>query len=355
MFMAILAIILTLVLVVGIHEAGHALAARILGIRIQKISIGFGRPLIQWTSKSGCDWIWAMWPLGGYVQLLNSRSSPVAPEDYSDCFDKKPVWVRIVVLLAGAAANVVTAGLAFLLVFYLGFNYRPAQVESVQPSSVAAQAGILAGDKLVAVDDYPTPSWQEIGMQLVIFWGKKDVKVRVDRDGQMRDVGLDLSAVKFAGQDRSLLAALGIKPNLDVARQTLSSFSLREAAGRAQGIMIHLLYFFLMIIKQLVTGVIPFSILLGPLGIFAASVSSLTQGLVVFLYFVGSLSLAVALINLFPIPGLDGGSVVYALIEKVRSKPVSVAMEVLLHRLVVIVFVIFLIQLVMNDLARFVG
>ena len=81
-------------------------------------------------------------------------------------------------------------------------------------------------------------------------------------------------------------------------------------------------------------------------------VASFLQGLVVFLYFISSLSFAVALINLFPIPGLDGGSIMYALIEKIRGKPVSVGMEVLLHRLIFIVFCLVLVQLLLNDLQR---
>lgn len=107
-----------------------------------------------------------------------------------------------------------------------------------------------------------------------------------------------------------------------------------------------------MILKQLLTGVIPFSVLLGPLGIFAASVASFTQGVAVFLFFIATLSFAVAVINLFPIPGLDGGSIVYALIEKVRGKAVSVPMELLLHRLVFIIFCVLLVHLLMNDLQR---
>lgn len=107
-----------------------------------------------------------------------------------------------------------------------------------------------------------------------------------------------------------------------------------------------------MVLKQLFSGLIPFSALLGPIGIFAASVASLTQGVVVFMFFIATLSLAVAVINLFPIPGLDGGSIVYALIEKIRGKPVSVAMELLLHRLVFIVFCVVLVHLLMNDLQR---
>lgn len=356
MVMAFIAIIFTLILVVGIHEAGHALAARLFKVHIKKISIGFGRPLVQWTSKSGCEWIWAMWPLGGYVALLNSRVSPVAAEEYPFCFDKKPVWQRIIILLSGAVANLITAWFAFAFVFYMGINYKLPQVQTVQSGSIAAQAGIMANDQFIAINGFSTPSWQDVGMQLVILWGNKKVDITLKHSElqELKQVSIDLSQIKFSGKENSLLSVLGVVPELSAATTGLKrSSSLMQAMYDSNNAILQLFYFFIMILKQLVTGIIPFSILLGPLGVFAVSVASLTQGMVVFFYFIASLSLAVALVNLFPVPGLDGGSILYALIEKVRGKPVSVAMEVLLHRLMTIFFVLLLVNLLVNDLTRY--
>ncbi|CAM2856803.1 M50 family metallopeptidase [Legionella worsleiensis] len=355
MVMAIIAILFTLILVVGIHEAGHAWAAHIFRVKIKKISIGFGKPLIQWKSASGCDWIWALWPLGGYVQLLNSRISSVPEKIHNSCFDKKPIWVRVVILLSGALANLITAWFAFVLVFYIGMNYRQPVVQSVQPNSIAAKAGIAPGDQFIAIDGYSTLSWQDVGMQLVILWGKGEVNIALQHPkGQsLKNVTINLSQIKFSGTERSLLASLGMTPDLSASSAVMRSSSLAHALSQANHAMVHLFYFFLMILKQLLTGSIPFAILLGPLGLFAASVASLMQGVVVFFYFIAYLSCAVALVNLFPIPGLDGGSIVYALVEKIRGKPVSIAMELLLHRLMVILFAVALVQLLMNDVQRF--
>ncbi|BCA96556.1 peptidase [Legionella antarctica] len=353
MLMVLLAIILTLILVVGIHEGGHALVARFFHVKIQKISIGFGKPLLQWQSKGGCNWIWAIWPLGGYVQLLNTRITPVDPKEYPLCFDKKPVWVRILILLAGAFANLMTAWLAFVLVFYLGISYKMPQIHSVQANSIAAQGGVLAGDQFIAIAGYPTPSWQEVGMQLVISWGSKEVKVTMKQaDQKLKEITLDLSQIKFTGRENSLLASLGISPNLSAASSVKRASSILEAMQQANTVIVHLIHFFMMILKQLFSGVIPFAILLGPIGLFAASVASLKQGIVVFLFFIASFSLAVAVVNLFPLPGLDGGSILYSIIEKIRGKPISVAMEVLLYQLLFIVFCLLLVHLLMNDLAR---
>lgn len=354
MFLAIIAIILTLLLVVGIHEGGHALVARYFKVKIKKVSIGFGKPLLHWQSSGGCEWVWAVFPLGGYVQLENTRISPVAQSEYSGCFDKKPVWQRILILLAGAGANIITAWFALILVYLIGLNYTVPQIQFVQPDSVAAQAGIVAGDQLLAIAGHDTPSWNDVGMQLVIFWGKQKVPMTVSRnDGkELKEVTLDLSHIQFRGLKANLLTRLGMEPNLSAAHSTLHASSIGEAIHQANRIIVNMFYFFLIIFKQLFSGVIPFSMLLGPLSVFAASVASLTQGIVVFMFFIATLSLAVALVNLFPIPGLDGGSIVYAVIEKIRGKSVSVAMELLLHRLVFIVFCMVLVHLLMNDLQR---
>ena len=263
-----------------------------------------------------------MWPLGGYVQLLNTRITPVDPTEYPVCFDKKPVWIRILILLAGAFANLITAWLAFALVFYLGISYKLPQIQSVQATSAAAQAGILAGDQFIAVAGYPTPSWQEVGMELVILWGNKDVKITLKQaDQQLKDVTLDLSQIKFTGREKSLLASMGISPNLSAASSVMRSSSFLDAMQRANTAVVHMIKFFMMILKQLFSGVMPFAILLGPIGIFAASIASLKQGVVVFIFFIASFSLAVAVVNLFPVPGLDGGSILYGIIEKFAVNP----------------------------------
>ncbi|QMT59282.1 RIP metalloprotease [Legionella sp. PC997] len=353
MFLAIIAIILTLILVVGIHEGGHALVARIFSVKIKKISIGFGKPLLVWQSRSGCEWVWAFFPLGGYVQLENTRISPVDPKDHSVCFDKKPIWQRILILLAGAVANLITAWFAFILVYSIGLTYTMPEIKEVLPNSTAAQKGMLPGDKFKSINGSATPTWSDVGMSLVTLWGKDNIPVTLIRaDGQESNTTLDLSHQQFHGTKISLLTELGIKPNLSAPKNTLRASSLMDAIHKTNAFMGNMVYFFLMILKQLLTGVIPFSVLLGPLGIFAASVASLTQGMVVFLFFIASLSLAVAVVNLFPIPGLDGGSIVYALIEKVRGKAVSVPMELLLHRLAFIIFCVLLVHLIMNDLQR---
>jgi regulator of sigma E protease len=353
MILAVVAIIFTLLLVVGIHEAGHALVAWFFQVKIQKISIGFGRALLSWRSRSGCDWVFAMWPLGGYVQLLNTRISPVPKKEQVFCFDKKPIWIRVLILLAGPVFNLIMAWLLFVLVFSLGISYRVPQIASVQANSIAAQAGVQAGDRLISINEHITSSWQDVGMELLFSWGKKEVPVVLRQSNQeLKKIRLDLSKVSLNPSVKSLFGNLGIQVNINAPREMIRYPSIIEAVGHTNALITHLLYFFIMVLKQLFTANIPFSVLLGPVGLFAASTTSLMQGIMVFLFFIASFSLAVGFMNSFPIPGLDGGSILYCIVEKIRKKPISIAWEVLLYQLTLIALFLLLVQLIKNDLFR---
>lgn len=356
MVLALFAIILTLVLVIGIHEAGHALAAYYFGVKIKKVSLGFGKPLLSWQTRSGCQWVWAFWPLGGYVQLENTRISKESSLDETQYFDKKPVWQRLIILLAGAFANVITAWCAFMLVYLLGLNYTPPIVKTVAANSIAAKAGIAAGDEIIGLNHHATPSWSEVGMQLVRSWGQENIPIMVARDSaSTQALSINLKNVPLNGVKGNLLTTLGIEAQQQAPKKNLRAHSLSEAWHMTHHSFKEFMIFFFMIFKQLLSGTIPFSLLLGPLGVFAASVASFTQGFSVFMYFIATLSLAVAVVNLLPLPGLDGGSIIYAVIEKVRKRPVSVALEVLLHRLAFIILCLVMVHLLMNDLQRYFG
>lgn len=352
MILALLALILTLILVVGIHEIGHAIMAQLFKVKIKRIAIGFGKPLFAWKDRANHEWVWGLWPLGGYVELLNSRIGAVAEKELNQCFDKKPVWQRCMILLAGPLANLVGACLALTMMYMLGFEQHAPFIQEVKPQSLAAQAGLQANERFITISGQKTNSWQEVGMGLMMAIGKTQVPVLLaNKQGDVRKVNLNLEQWRYKKEDQSILTSLGIKAasgalyNLQIAGQ-----SFFEAIHSALEKMGYLLLFFLVTLKLLLTKVLPFSVLLGPLGLFSVSINSFLQGLSAFLYFIASFSLAVGLVNLFPIPGLDGCSIIYALSEKWLGKPVSVAFEILLYRFSVIIFTLLLVQLIINDL-----
>lgn len=279
-----------------------------------------------------------MWPLGGYVKLLNSRIHPVKPEDYPHCFDKKPIGVRIIVLLSGSLVNLALAWAAFFLYYSMDHQQQTPVVKQIISRGLAEQAGLKSGDRIISVDHQKTQSWQDVGMYLIENLNNPAVPIKVvDNNNNHQEYVLNLQALPMV--KGNLLTEIGITPAEGIQYvETVPGQDFIEAAGFACFKLKQLLWFFLIILKQLITGKIPFSVLLGPIGLLTASVLSLQQGVAVFLYFIGTLSLAVGLVNLFPIPGLDGGSIILAIMEKIRGKPISIALEVLLYRLAMIAF-----------------
>lgn len=347
-------IIVTLLLVVGVHEAGHALAARLLSVKIERIAIGFGRPLFLWKTKKGLELVWGILPLGGYVQLLDSRRAAVEEKDLPHCFDKQPFWKRLSILLAGGLANAVLAIVAMTLFFMIGFRFVAPVVHGVLPNSIMAEAGLKANDKIIAIANQPCITWKDATRALLQSLGKKNVSLLVENEAlKPRVLLLDLSK-KISIKANSFYSALGIQLNS-------KKHKLLKMAGKplvpAFNDAIHntwqWLTFYLIMVKQIVTGVIPFSLLLGPISIFFITIQSFTEGIATFLYYIASFSLAVGLVNLFPIPGLDGGAIIFALIEKIRGKAMSNALEILVYRLAMIAFFMFLMHLIMNDVQRY--
>ncbi|MCH9756937.1 MAG: site-2 protease family protein [Gammaproteobacteria bacterium] len=355
MLFALIAIILSLILVVGTHEAGHAFAAKCFDVKIERISIGFGKPIYTWTKKNGVEWVWARWPLGGYVKLLSSRIAPVPIQEHAFCFDKKSITARIIILISGALANLLSAWIALTMVFMLGYKQAPAIIHDVTTPSIAATAGLKPGDRIIALANINTPAWREVGMELITHLRQAAVPVTLkDKTGIIRHSQLDLSQWHYKRQKDALLASIGITLDTDnIKQEHIAGVSFLKANQLVWYKIKNLSDFFFTMLKQLFMGHLPLALLLGPLGLFTAMAGSFMQGVSVFSYFIATLSLAVAIVNLLPIPGLDGGSIVYALLEKVRGKPLSVAFEVLLHQLAFIAFCVLLAQLLINDLERF--
>lgn len=351
----LMAIMVCLLLVVGIHELGHAWIAHWCKVKIRAIAFGFGKPLGIWYDKKGRQWTWALWPLGGYVHLYNTRDQAVTASQKKYCFDKKPIWMRIAILSAGIIANLGMAWVALLIFFLIGYQETTPRIAAVQPNSIASAAHLEAGERFISIAQHPTASWQDVGMQLLMQFGKPHVPVYVQSEaGMLHQTFLDLSHWPHKAHSHSLFGQLGLIPDNALYQQhAVPGRSLIQAVLAAWQTEWSLLCFYLVLLKQIVTGTIPFFLLLGPFSIFANILDSFKHGISVFMYFMAHLNLVVAMVNLLPIPTLDGGSILYAIIEKIRRKPMSIALEILLYRLVFIALILLWAQLILNDLKRY--
>jgi len=353
---AVLAVVIMLILVVGFHEFGHYLAARVFGIRIREVSIGFGKALIHFRSPKDVYWVWRLFPLGGFVQLLDSRNENLSSDEFPYCLDKRPVWQRILVYASGVIANMVMALFAFTLVFTLGTKTYTPTVSSVTKAGIAANAGLQAGDRILKVNKTMCKSWQNVAMAILANAGSQQkLSLEVEGQGGVKQTKkLDLSQWRYAMGSPPFFDSIGLVPVIPEKDKLVTKrYAFIPALQQATWSISYYLSFFSSIIKQIVVGNIPIAALLGPLGLFSVTANFFAAGLVPFLYFIAIFSVAVGFLNSIPFPGLDGASILYAVIEKMRKKPMTPALELLLQRLGLIFFMVFLVQLLMNDLRRF--
>lgn len=202
-------------LLILIHELGHYSVARWCDVKVQRFSVGFGKPLIKWRSgKDQTEWVLAIFPLGGYVKMLDEREGDVPAELRHRAFNTQSVWRRFAIVAAGPIANLALAVLLYWVVFVAGVDELRARVAVVAPDSVAAQAGLRDQDEIIAVDGVPVRSWQDwrwAVLKATMDAGEADIEVRHE-DGERASYLLPLSSVVVDEGQEDPMTQIGVRP-----------------------------------------------------------------------------------------------------------------------------------------------
>lgn len=448
----ILSLILTLGILVTIHEYGHYWVAKKYGVKVLRFSIGFGRALYSWKNKQGTEFVIASIPLGGYVKMLDEREGTVAPEELHMAFNQKKVSQRIAIASAGPIANFIFAVFAYWLMFFSGFNVLVPTIGAVEEGSIADRAGLKPGYEIVAVDGVETLGWHAISMGLVNRIGDTgEIELMASpAPGINKQVFLlDVDQWMVDKEPSQMISELGIVPyrpdipavlgqilegspaelaelkvgdkilradgkridtwfdlvevikqspnkeiNLDVLRQIddiqhVLKFDLTPEAHTSEtgevvgklGIgvapfsypddMIRSVSYgpfdsfseslskvyadiemTLIAIKKMILGIISLDNLSGPITIAQVASESISTSSEAFLSFLGLLSVSLGILNLLPIPVLDGGHIMMYALEGLRGKPVDEKWQ-LLGMKIGISFVLVLMSLAFyNDVMR---
>lgn len=356
----LLPFLILLTVLVFVHEAGHYLVARWNGVRVETFSIGFGPEIFGFNDRHGTRWKFSLIPLGGYVKMFGDRNAASMPddaavaamsaEDRKVAFAEKSVGQRAAIVVAGPVANILFAIVVFAGIFStVGEPYTPPEIGAVEPGSAADAAGIKPGDRIVSINGSAVHRFEDIRQTVQVGLGAP-LKVVVARDGT--EIDLDVRPTVVEQQD-SLgnsfqLGRLGVQsrglayvrhdPATSVWRGVVASWNQVEVAGRAIG--------------QMVAGVRSTKEVGGPLRIAWMTGEVAEGGFLVALTFAAILSVHLGLINLLPVPMLDGGHLLFYAAEALRGRPLGVRAQEYGFRLgLALVFVLFVFA-TWNDLVH---
>ncbi|MGE4056638.1 MAG: RIP metalloprotease RseP [Vicinamibacterales bacterium] len=319
-------------IVVFVHELGHFLVARWCGVKVSAFSMGFGPEIFAFTDRHGTRWRLAWIPLGGYVKFMddeNGASVPshekieaMTPEERSGSFHTKPLWQKASVVAAGPIANFITAIVIFaLMASFVGLRSSEPRVTAVMEGTPAASAGFKAGDLIVAVDGTKIDTFNDL-QRIVGLNADSQLKVTVDRDGRQ----LDLPVVPMVREEADGMGGkfrrgvIGIQGPGSREMKKLGPF---EAIGYGVGETSYIITSTLSYIGKLFIGKESGDQLGGPIRIAEVSGQVAKIGFEPLLHLVAVISVSVGLINLFPVPLLDGGHLTFYAIEAIRRRPLS--------------------------------
>lgn len=331
----VLPFLFVLVIVVFIHELGHYLVGRWCGIGAKTFSVGFGPELIGITDRRGTRWKLSAIPLGGYVKFVGdmnatSVSRAEADEDLSVeeravAFHNKSVWRRAATVVAGPAANFVLAVVIFTFIFSaFGRGVADPVVSEIRPDSPAAEAGLQPGDRFVSLDGQPMDSFGEVQRYISVRAGQP-VEIVMERDGTEYTATLvpERLPIKDRFDNEIEQGIIGVVNTRDTGGHRLETYGVGQAFVLALKETWYVVDRTGEYIGGVVTGREKADQIGGPIRVAQVSGQVATLGFIALLNLAAILSVSIGLLNLLPVPILDGGHLVFYLIEALRGRPVS--------------------------------
>ena len=331
----IIPFLFVLTIVVFFHELGHFLVARWCGVRVLVFSIGFGPELIGFNDRHGTRWKLAAIPLGGYVKFFGDDNAASVPDtdqlaamteaQRQESFFHKGVGARAAVVAAGPIANFILAIVIFAGIFGLyGKQSTSARVDTVQAESAAAVAGFKPGDIVLSINGSKIESFSDM-QRIVSGSAGETLAIEVDRGGQMLTLKAvpALKEIKDSFGNTHRMGVLGISRSMAPGDLKLVRVGPIDAVVQGVGETWFVIERTLSYIGGVVTGREAADQLGGPIRIAQVSGQVATAGLVALIHLAAVLSVSIGLLNLFPIPLLDGGHLMFYAIEAVRRRPLS--------------------------------
>ena len=346
----LIAFIVLLGILIFIHEFGHFLAARLGGVGVQKFSLGFG-PKIIGKKIGETEYVLSWIPLGGFVKLLGeSGTEELPPEDEKRSFYKQPTWKRLLIVLAGPVFNFLLAIVIFFIVFMYGIPNLLPVIGQMSPDSAAASAGIAAGDKILTLNGKKITYWDEIKPIITESKGN-DIKVIVQRGSEEKSftVKPKLSKAKNIFGEEETAYLIGVSPaGKTVIERKNPIMAMVSSVDRTWEIS----KLTVISVVKMIEGVISPRTLGGPIFIAQVAGDQVREGIIPFILFMAILSINLGVVNLFPIPVLDGGHIFFYLIEMVTRKEIPMKVKEWSQQIGFVALLMLMLFVIMIDIER---
>jgi regulator of sigma E protease len=359
-FFTIIAFLLVIGPLIFIHELGHYFAGRWFGVKAETFSIGFGRALFGWTDKRGTRWKVGWLPLGGYVKFkgdMNPASQP-SPEwlalpaaEREETFQAKKVWQRFIIVFAGPAVNFLFAILIYIALFATyGQPRTPAVIAEVLPESAAEAAGFEVGDRILSIDGRNIRRFEDVASYVAIR-PEQAMRFEIERAGEVITLpaapNAEIRSDDFGNEAR--IGRLGIAPggreNVRLRPHEVVGAAITQTGDTVRMMVVTL--------GQVITGNRSVKEMGGPLKIAQYSGQQASLGWLDFVLFMSLISINLGFINLLPIPLLDGGHLLFYIIEGVRRKPLKPQTQEWAFRTGLAALLALMIFVTFNDLLSF--
>ena len=353
MIITILSTVVVLGVLIFVHELGHFLAAKSLGVRVERFSLGFPPKMIG--KKYGETEYMLSWiPLGGYVKMYGENTDEtddIPPEEQHRSFSHKPAWARFVIVFAGPAFNFLFALLVFWAMFAIdGVPHLTPNVGKVSPDMPAAAAGVLPGDKIVSINGSAVKYWDDVLVLVRDFQGRP-VEVAVTRGGTVLTLSIMPKMVgspNIFGEEEQI-PMIGIEASRETIVEKINPISAVYYGGARTWELTRLT---VLSVVKLIQGKLSPKTLGGPIFIAQLAGEQARAGLANLIFLAALLSLNLGILNLLPVPVLDGGHLFFFSLEMIFRKPVSLNVRERAQQVGILFLVLFMAFIFYNDLAR---
>ena len=334
-----------------VHEAGHLIAAKRLGIRVEAFSLGMGKRLFG-KEIGGTDYRLSLIPFGGFCQMAGEEPGSGAGHDYE--FQAKPVGHRAIVVAAGSVTNYIFAFLLFVIIFMMGVPTQTNKVGQILQGYPAETSGLKVEDKIEAINGYSTKYWEDI-VEIIKKEAKASKTLTLNIERNNKDIVIDIvpdmhEVTNIFGQTISR-PMIGIAPKNEIEAVKYNPIQAIYYGGKKLGTLTLMTYKGLWL---MITGGMPLkSSAVGPIGIAHFIKDAANLGIVPLLFVMAYVSMALAIFNLLPFPVLDGGHIVFLFIEKVRKRAVDIKVQEVIMNIAVILIISFALFVSWQDLLKF--